>query len=130
MLRSGTGSSWTLRWRGRDSNPRSPERETERKGPYGRGLPPFRAISLIAVGSTGRHLPLPQPVPLATDVVEHSLGAAEVGGDPRPIARTVFDHRSRVELRLMAATNARLRNPCSDVSTGQAGNAVRSSVLT
>jgi hypothetical protein len=28
---------------------------------------PFRAISLIAVGSTGRRPPLPQPVPLATD---------------------------------------------------------------
>jgi hypothetical protein len=52
---------------------------------------PFRVNSLIAAGSTGRRPPLPQPVPLATDVVEHRLGAAEVRGDPRPIARTVFE---------------------------------------
>jgi hypothetical protein len=36
----------------------------------------------VYVGSTGRRPPLPQPIPLATDVVEHSLGAAEVRSDP------------------------------------------------
>jgi hypothetical protein len=30
-----------------------------------RGQPSIRAISLITVGSTGRRLPLPQPVPIA-----------------------------------------------------------------
>jgi enamine deaminase RidA (YjgF/YER057c/UK114 family) len=62
-----------------------------REGPYGRASPPCRATSLITVGSTGWRPPLPQPVALTTDVVEHRLGAAEVRGDPRPIARTVFE---------------------------------------
>jgi hypothetical protein len=64
-----------------------------------RGPCRFRAISLIAIGSTGRR-PLPQPVPLATDVVEHSLGAAEVRGDPRPIARTIFEDAAPDQLLL------------------------------
>jgi hypothetical protein len=53
---------------------------------------PFRAVSLIAVDSTGQRPLLPQPVPLVTDVVEHSLGAAELRGDPRPIAATLCFH--------------------------------------
>jgi hypothetical protein len=58
-----------------------------------------RNRSQLAVGSTGRR-PLPQPVPLATDVVEHRLGAAEVRGDPRPIARTVFENAGPDQLLL------------------------------
>ena len=47
---------------------------------------------VIAVASTGcGRPPLAQPVPLTTDVVEYGLGAAEVGRDPRPIARTLFE---------------------------------------
>src|SRR5262249_28848794 len=42
----------------------------------------------------------PQPVPLTTFVVEHSLGAAEVRGDPRPIAWTIFEDTGSDQLLL------------------------------
>src|SRR5215469_8425695 len=41
-----------------------------------------------------------QPVPLATDVVEHGLGAAEVGRNPRSIARTLFEDAAPDQLLL------------------------------
>jgi hypothetical protein len=56
---------------------------------------------VIAVASIGcGRLPLPQPVPLTTDVVEHGLGAAEVGRDPRPIARTLLEDAAPDQLLL------------------------------
>src|SRR4029077_4593437 len=82
------GKSW---WRRKpDSNSRSPSQ--------------WRALLLAKyrspVVSTGRCPPLSQPVPLATDVVERSLGAAEVRGDPRPIARNVFEDPTADQLLL------------------------------
>ena len=65
-----------------------------------RGQHSCRVISLIAVGSSGRRSPLPQPVPLTTYVVEHSLSAAEVRGDPRPIAWTIFEDTGSDQLLL------------------------------
>jgi len=65
-----------------------------------RGQHSCRVISLIAGGSSGRRSPLPQPVPLTTYVVEYSLGAAEVRGDPRPIAWTIFEDTGSDQLLL------------------------------
>ena len=114
----GSSSHLTHRWRGMDSNPWSPVRRengfrTAAGSPFhARGLTmsaisdviaakhSCRVISLIAVGSSGRRSPLPQPVPLTTYVVEHSLGAAEVRGDPRPIAWTIFEDTGSDQLLL------------------------------
>ena len=62
---------------------------------------------MITVGSSGRRSPLPQPVPLTTYVVEHSLGAAEVRGDPRPIAWTIFEDTGSDKLLLDLRQSAR-----------------------
>ena len=82
---------------------------------------PFRANFLIAVGSTGRR-PLPQPVPLATDVVEHSLGAAEVAcrvlSRLGPASRTDKNlQRALIRLEIAKSEVARLSARCNPSNT-------------